>query len=381
MAVATKGRSISWSQVAAFRLLRHHLLKNATSDPVTICGDVCGVQAQLMSAAHLALWARAPQLSRQEIEFALWKRRILVKTSVMRQTLHLLPAADYSLYISALKASRLAALLRIMARIGVGEKEVNHINSVLMDVIGEEPVPQRELVEKIKPRISRKICAQMKLFWNAWPLVRPAIIAGLICYGPDSKREVTFVRVDRWLKRSDQIEESEAKEILLRRYMRAYAPATLQDFSRWSGISMKEAKPVWNAVQEDMVEVSIEGAKAWVLRDDLSALQSSKLPREVVHLLPSFDSYLLAHVNKNHLVHPQHYKRVYRNQGWLSPVILLNGRVVGIWARKTAGAKSSVQTELFEKVPRSVLSGIERLSQQVLGFIPRAAARASGAFL
>jgi hypothetical protein len=148
MAVAHSARSISWSQVTAFRLQRHHLLKSATSDPVTICGDVCGVQAQLMSAAHLALWTRAPQLSRQEIDSALWKRRVLVKTSVMRQTLHLLPAADYHVYISALKASRLAAVLRIMARIGAGEKEVNHINSVLMDVIGEEPVPQRALVEK-----------------------------------------------------------------------------------------------------------------------------------------------------------------------------------------------------------------------------------------
>jgi hypothetical protein len=209
----------------------------------------------------------------------------------------------------------------------------------------------------------------MKLFWNAWPIVRPAIISGLICYGPDSRREVTFVRVDRWLKGSDPIEEDEAKEILLRRYLRAYGPATLQDFCRWSGISMKEAKPVWNAVQKDLVEVSIEGAKAWILRDDLSALQSSKLQGNIVHLLPSFDSYLLAHVNKDHLVHPQHYKRVYRNQGWLSPVILLNGRVVGIWVRKTVGAKSSVQTELFEKVPHSVLSEIERLSEEMLDFM------------
>lgn len=334
-----------------------------------------------MSAARLAFWARSAEISPGEIDSALWKRRKLVKTSVMRQTLHLVPATDYPFYISALKASRTAAVMGIMARIGVGEKEVNHINAVLMDVIGQGPVPQRELTEKIKPRISRKICAQMKLFWNAWPLFRPAIIAGLICYGPDSNREVTFVRVDRWLKHADAIEESAAKEILLRRYLRAYGPATLQDFSRWSGISTKEVKPVWDGVLPDLVEVSIEGAKAWILREDLSSLQAGRMQGQVVHLLPSFDSYLLAHVNKDHLVHPQHYKRVFRNQGWLSPVILLNGRVVGIWVLKTAGKKKSVQTELFEKVSRAVSREIERLSEEMLGFIGGAVARASAAFL
>src|SRR6267378_4947381 len=92
--------------VAAFRLRRHHLLDDPADDAVTICRDMCGVQAQVMSAAYLQLWTRNHAITRAEIENALWKFRTLVKTSLMRQTLHLIPTDEFSLYIASLKPSR-----------------------------------------------------------------------------------------------------------------------------------------------------------------------------------------------------------------------------------------------------------------------------------
>jgi len=81
--------------IAAFRLRRNHLLdenepprvrdKARAEDAVTICRDICGVQAQVMSAAYLQLWTRNHALTRAVIEDALWKTRTLVKTSLMRQ--------------------------------------------------------------------------------------------------------------------------------------------------------------------------------------------------------------------------------------------------------------------------------------------------------
>src|SRR6266446_3355436 len=98
--------------VAAFRLRRHHLLDEPPADAVTICRDVCGVQAQVMSAAYLQLWARNPSICRTEIDSALWESRALVKTSLMRQTLHLIPSDEFSIYIAALKSSRMADAFR-----------------------------------------------------------------------------------------------------------------------------------------------------------------------------------------------------------------------------------------------------------------------------
>lgn len=321
-----------------------------------------------MGAAHLALCARADKLSPGNIHSALWEKRTLVKTSAMRQTLHLVPAAEYQTYIAALRQSRMRALMNIMARIDAGQKDVDGMTAALMKVLEDDPVPQRELAEQVKPRISKKLQANMKLFWNNWPIFRPAIIEGLICYGPDQGREITFVRTKSWLPETPVSEERAAKEFLLRRYLRAYGPATMRDFSKWSGIPMQEGKPIWDSLQGEMVEVSIEGDKAFVLREDLRELQACQLPEPVVRLLPSFDPYMLAHEKKSHLVESQHYKQVYRGQGWLSPVILLDGKVVGLWSREKKGKKCVVRTELFEKLPKKILAAIDAELERVTQF-------------
>src|ERR1700693_5529530 len=94
--------------IARFRLRRHHLLDDPARDAVTICRDMCGVQAQVMSAAYLQLWTRNHAITRAEIENALWKSRTLVKSSLMRQTLHLIPTDEFLLYVSALRLTRFA---------------------------------------------------------------------------------------------------------------------------------------------------------------------------------------------------------------------------------------------------------------------------------
>ncbi len=98
--------AVTPSQVAAFRLARHRLISPAGNDPVEVCRDVCAVQAQLKSAARLAIAARTRGLAPARIEAALWHERTLVKTLCMRQTVHLLPSAEYFVYMTAVRRSR-----------------------------------------------------------------------------------------------------------------------------------------------------------------------------------------------------------------------------------------------------------------------------------
>src|SRR5579864_371160 len=357
--------TVSPLQIAAFRLRQHHLAERRSSDLVAICRDVCGIQAQVMGAARLALWARAARVVRQDIDSLLWDKRLLIKTTAMRQTMHLLPADEYYIYLAAIRHSRMDALMRVMARLSITQKEVDAMNAILLEILGNHPLPQLELARQIKPRLSRKLHTWMKLSWSVF---RPAIVAGLVCYGPQRGSQSTLVRVDRWLQPLPQISAEEAQRILLRKFLRAYGPAGIRDFCKWSGIPIGEARPVWASLSDELVEVSIEGAKAFILRENLHQLETSKLARTIVRLLPSFDPYMLAHADKDHLVHPRYYKRVYRNQGWLSPVILVNGRVVGIWSRNHASTKPFLRTELFEKLPKTVLKEIEEEAERLKQF-------------
>ncbi|HEV2992169.1 MAG TPA: winged helix DNA-binding domain-containing protein [Candidatus Angelobacter sp.] len=370
---------LRWSHVAAFRLARHHLIGRTTADPSAgasgkaleeVCRDLCGVQAQVMSSAELACWVRATGISRDAIHSALWKHRTLVRTSCMRQTLHLLPAADFPMYITALKRSRLAAILRGMARLGMTAKDLDELNTLIVEELRSGPKSQRDLTQAIRPKVNPRVRAWMERFWS---IVRPAVVEGLVCYGPEQnegkRNEAVFILVDQWLPRQKRVDELTAQQSLLRSYLRCYGPATVQDFAFWSGIGMKESREIWNTLADELVAVSIESQNKYILNRDLENLKESDLKEDVVRLLPGFDPYLLAHAKKDHIVNDQYYKRVYRNQGWISPVVLVNGKIAGIWSCAKKGKTLSFKAELFKKPPRSQRAGIHDEAEKLSGFL------------
>lgn len=95
--------SLSWGQVNAWRLSQHDLRQRADRQRLLEVGaQICGVHAQLMSAAELALWNRVQALSPADVQNALGRDRTLVKTWAMRGTLHLLVASEFPLYVAGL---------------------------------------------------------------------------------------------------------------------------------------------------------------------------------------------------------------------------------------------------------------------------------------
>lgn len=341
--------------IARFRLLRHHLLDEGRLDPVTICRDVCGVQAQVMSSAFLQLWTRNHSLTRSEIEEALWRSRTLVKTSLMRQTLHLVPTDEFHIYIAALKSSRIAGAKRVMARFAISSEEGEGLTPLILEALSSGAQGRSAIRSALRPKVSKRVRAYMDAVWSA---LRLPIAEGLICYRCGEGNEVSFIRVDQWLPhlKRMKISETEAQLALFRKYLRAYGPATPRDFAHWAGIPMPQAKALPVFLAAELEEVSGDQKGAFLLREDVAAFEEAKNEsrnkEKCVRLLPSFDTYLLAHRTKEHLLSVQHYKRVYRNQAWISPVVLIDGAVAGVWSYKIKGKQMLVEVALFEKVLR-----------------------------
>ena len=78
--------------------------------PADIAGLMCGVQAQVMSAAEFSIGRRISCASRADVRRALWEDRSLVKTFGPRGTVHLLRTADLPLWTGALSALAPASL-------------------------------------------------------------------------------------------------------------------------------------------------------------------------------------------------------------------------------------------------------------------------------
>lgn len=358
-------RQPSSLEIARFRLARHHLLDSASPDPVTICRNVCGAQAQIMSAAYLQLWARNHSLNRTEIEDALWKKKTLIKTHLMRQTLHLIPTDEFPLYIAALKSSRVADALRIMARFRITREEAEDLTGLIMKALASAPLGRADIGAAVRPKVSRRVREWMG---RVWSIVRVPMAEGLVCYGPGEDNEVKLVRVDQWIKQQKPVEERAARASLLRRYLSAYGPATLQDFAKWAGLSMVLVSPLAPELRDELVELEIAGTKCLLLKQDRSAVTRHTVSG-CVRLLPLFDPFLLAHAAKDHLIARSHYKRVWRNQGWVSAVVLVDGEIAGTWVHALRGSRVVVTVEGFKKLPLRVRSSIEQEAASLAAFM------------
>jgi uncharacterized protein YcaQ len=345
--------------IANFRLRRHHLLDESPEDAVTICRDMCGVQAQVMSAAYLQLWTRNHAVTRAGVEDALWKSRTLVKTSLMRQTLHLIPTDEFSLYIAALRPSRFAQAMRVMDRCGITRDESEALIPLIMKTLSAGPLSRPAIAAALRPKASKRV-----RFWmeNSWSLVRLPVAEGLVCYGRGEGNAIVFIRTDHWLPKLKLklMSATEAQSALLRKYLRAYGPASLHDFAHWAGLPMQEVKPLRALLGSELVEIPGDKQNCLLLREDLEVLKSSANATASIRLLPHFDSYLLAHREKDHLLSAKHYKRVYRNQGWISPVVLIDGAIAGVWSHKLQGKRLLVEIEPFGKLSKTESAGAER---------------------
>jgi hypothetical protein len=338
----------SSEQIHAFRLRRHHLLDRSAKDLVTICRDVCGVQAQIMSAAQLQLWARNHAITPEMVNDALWKTRSLVKTSLMRQTLHLVPADEFPLYIAAHQNARAKAVLSIMARCKITREEADSLTALILEELKAGPAPRAAITAAVRPKVSKRLRVWMD---KVWSIVRLPVIAGLVCYGPGEGNQATFIRTEHWLPAKSRVDEAkidavQAQKELFRKYLRAYGPATLHDFAHWSLISMAEVRALRPLLDSEITEHN----GLLLLREDMKTLQSAAPEMNSVHLLPYFDVYLLAHRVKEHFLQPQFYKRVYRNQGWISPVVLINGEIAGVWSYKQSRKALEIEIELFARL-------------------------------
>jgi hypothetical protein len=357
----------SLEAISRFRLGRHHLLDESPADAVTICRDICGVQAQVMSSAFLQLWARNHALTRSQIEAALWQNRTLVKTSLMRQTLHLVPADEFLLYIAAVKSSRMAGGLRIMAKFGIVREEADALTALIMDSLSSGPLGRPAITAAVRPKVSKRVRSWME---KVFSIVRLPVFEGLICYGRGESKEVSFIRVDSWLPnlKSKPFSETEAQCALFRKYLRAYGPATPADFSHWSGIPMQQVRPLRALLESELQEIPGEKKSSLLLREDIAALNGKSETQACIRLLPSFDTYLLAHRAKDHLLSTKHYKRVYRNQGWISPVVLIDGTVAGVWSHKLESERLLVEIELFGRLSQTMRAAIKREAERLAVF-------------
>jgi len=353
---------LSWAQVLSFRLDRQHLTEKAPKkDLVGVVGDIGGVQAQVMSAAELQVAVRV-DCKVDDVRKALWKDRKLVKTWLMRATLHLIPAADLPVYTAAMGSYGMRNTNAWLKWMQITERELNDVIDAIGEALDGQALTREELIAKVAKGRSERVQLGLKSGWGG--ILKPVARKGLLCFGPSRGQSVTFVRPQDWLGSWRDVDPDAALAELARRYLRAYGPATKNDFVRWWGQWPGVGTMAWTALAKELVPVNVEGQRADVLEADLDRITES--PGESTpQLLPSFDPYLMGHNTRDHLFASEHRARVSRVAGWISAVVLVEGRVVATWTHQPAKQTLNVIVEPFKKLSPSTLKQVRARAQSL----------------
>ncbi len=359
---------LSWDAVLAWRVARQGLAERAAAaDWMDVARRVCGLHAQVQSSAELTLWARVDGLDPGAVTAALWTERTLVRTWAMRGTLHLLPADELALWVGAQGVAKPRYEMASWRKAyGMTSAEAVAVLDAIRDVLGGEPLTRDELGDAVGERLGdARLGEAVRGSFGTMPKL--AAFRGDVVFARPAGQKVRFTRPDRWLDADwTPAPAREAMAGVIRRHLAAYGPASRETFARWFGMpSAAQAGKLVAALRDEVAAVSVEGWEGWMLREDVAAAGAAR-PAGVVSLLPAFDQYVVAAPREETpVLAAAHKHRVYRRQGWLSPVLLVDGRVLGVWSHERKGGFLGVTIEPFAPVDGAVRAGAEREAQRL----------------
>jgi hypothetical protein len=318
----------------------------------TVAGAVRGaaaLQAQAVAAVRLQVWSRTEALRAADVDAAVAEGAV-VRTWLMRGTIHMVAADDLRAFLAVLGPVNLRADRRRREQLGLTDELCARAMDALTQMLGGgRALTRAEIVAELA---GQGVVIDLK---SQQPphLLAYAANSGLICRGTDAARdEPTYVLLDEWLAPETRDPDPDtASARLAERYFAAYGPASVADFAAWSGLSATAAKAAVALVRDLLEEVDLDGVPLLVRRG------AEPAPPERPHrLLARFDPYLLGHRSRDLILEPAFAKRVNAGGGMIAQTMLAGGQIVGTWKQGRLEPFEDVSTADAEAWQREMVA-------------------------
>jgi Winged helix DNA-binding domain len=310
-----------------------------------------GIQAQDLGAARLGVRARMHHATDAEVRRAIDVERSVVRTWLMRATIHLVSSAD-ARWMTALFGPMIARKFATRWRqLGLEPRLLDRCAAAIPTILAGRALTRSQITDELSALgIAVDTSDQAPLH-----VLLYTSTLGLTCRA-DSSGEGTFALLEEWLPSAPSLPAKpaepagptgdEALAELARRYFRAYSPATAADFTSWSGLPATKAIGL---IRDELDPVDVCGRTGFRL--------GTIEPERGVRLLPAFDNYLLGYRDRSLIIDQAHVRDVYVG-GIIKPTVVVDGRVAGIWRLERKRASATVATSMFEppttKVKRAI---------------------------
>lgn len=355
--------SVSADQVAWLRMQKSGLV-SPFSSAVDAARQLIGIQAQVLRSAGLQLSARLDGFDKSDLEEQLYERRSLVKLWGQRRTLHLYEPNDWPRLHALFRNRRTWADMALKKVGGDVDALLAAVDEVATRIQDREGVTKKTLLAE-QPELAPFLNLGIGLFMDI-------VQRGAACHAEPVGSQSQFVARARWLPdlQWTQLSRDEAGRAWTERYLAAYGPATPHDLAFWLGDRVSDARAWISSLGERVVAADVGGVPHFMLAPDAELLldRDTETPPRAewpVRLLHRYDVFVLAHKDKSWIVDDRHYKTVWRKAGVVDAVVLVKGRIAGVWGYDLKTRSVRVTVEPFRRMSAATKRSVAREARRV----------------
>lgn len=350
---------LTHAAIAHLRLHNQHILRSQKSSPQTVAAWHGAMQAQDYAWAKWAIGLRLPDATDVDVEQAL-STGSLVRTHILRPTWHIVAAQDVR-WMMRLTAPQIDAQSAAMQRdMGLDAAIFKKTNALIAKALeGSRHMTRSELAEVIgRAGIAVNSLRMVHIMFRAE-------LDLLVCSGVRRGKEQTYALLDERVPPTPVLSREESLAELARRYFSSHAPATVQDFTWWSGLKVGDARTALEMIKSDLVAMPLDNLTYWMPKE--TALPSMLEPS--AHLLPAFDEFMVSYKERGASLDSTHSAQTITANGIFKPIIVVNGRVAGVWSRTEKKNALTVELNCYAPLSDLAQAGIEQAADRFGRFL------------
>lgn len=338
------------------RLANQWLEPPAGRAPSDVVSRLCAVQAQDERWTPWTVGLRATGCSHAQVLAAL-KDGSLVRTWLLRGTLHLVAASDLT-WLRPLIAPRvLSGNVRRYRQLGLDERSLERGATCLEDALQGGPLPRSTLARTLQDQGLEPTGQRLPYL-----LEYAALQGRLVCW-PAQGREQMYAPSPATDTRAYAANDPlESLTTLAHRYLAGHGPATVEDFAWWSGFPIRDARRAMDGVPNAH---EIRAGGRHLLRLESERLTDAA-PR--AHLLPPFDAYLLGYRDRTPMLRIEDRPRFHRGGGMPRRALLVGGTVAGVWTSAGSGRERRLEITPFVALDAGTQGLVERAASDLIEF-------------
>jgi Winged helix DNA-binding domain len=366
-------RAISDHERRARLALRHRLLDLA-ADVVEAAEAMTGLHSSDPASVYLSARARVTGFKQDDLEYALYEAKTLVRLLAMRRTLFVVPATmapllqhSSTVALGGPERKRLAGWVESYGIADDGPAWVAVVSDKTMSALRERGEAVATELTKDVPELGEKITFYKKdgsVLTTVGMSTRILFLLaaeGKVIRGRPKGTWVSsmyrWAPMDDWLGGPmPEMSKPEAQAAMLERWLGSFGPGTEIDMKWWTGWPVTQVRAALATI--GAVEVQLEKGTGYVLADDQDLVEADE---PWVALLPALDPTTMGWKEREWYLGP-HASRLFDRNGNAGQTIWVNGKIVGAWGQRVSG---DVVWELLEDIGRESLAEVERQAEEL----------------